>query len=490
MRRVIGIILIISVLLSVLGTGITASADYEFGVFTDGDISFSINEVNPGEEIEVSVCVHPYVDVEIGSIEFSISCNYVRGYSYPFNLVPEKVQLPDEFASAAVAQSSYDVPIKYVWESVDNVILKAYETVTLGTFTLKVHEKAALGEYDFSLYFDVFSCFSVEQGEFIDFPVYIPEGHTVFVGEKLTLYNSIFYIPCGGAENYAYYIYTNKLIDHENTYIFNTDVAEIVGIEDYEDYSGIKIRGKKIGGSTGIFVSGMDEDLYETVTASIKVEKPSVVTVVYPVTEPNKTVYYVGEKCDKETLLNGLSVTVCYDNYEIETISDIDAFTLGEIDTKTPGKKRVKVQFADTYIFLEYEFKEAPQISSDVYMVDLEYVYDVPQKTSIEDFRKNIKIDGDIKIYDENNNEVTEGIIKTGMRVVFEVGDIILQEREIAVKYDINGDGKASVKDLFAAKKKSVNLETFEGVYIKAAGIDIPNAKFLIDMKNYLLNLD
>ena len=493
MKRVIGIILIKSMLISVFSTGFIASAyEGDSPVTADARITFSDYEVDPGEEVEMTVSIMPYTDIKLLGIELNVEYVYQRDFSYPFTLVEEKTQLPEEFETASVAQKYADVPIVFVWDSIDNLEFSANKEIVLGTFTLKVNEEARLGEYMFNLYFnEIYYSHEYEdehgetQRELRDIEIYSGEEVELFVGEKLVVYNTPIKVPLGGAENYAYDVLVNKLLDHEETYIDNTDIAEIVEIVDFGDNSVIRIRGKELGESTILYVKSADEELEENVTTLITVVKPTAWAT--PKTAPDKTVYYVGEKCDKETLLNGFSMRIDYENYENKIVDNIEELSLGEYDFSTPGEKSVKVYCEDTYITLKYTVKETPEyIGSTVYSTTATEIFNVPENTSVEEFIANTNVSDRLELFDAQDNPITEGIIKTGMKAKFVLDSEVKACATISVKYDVNGDGSVGLKDLMLCKKAALGEELLSNAQLKAIG-SAPNAQALVLMKNYIL---
>ncbi len=491
MKRIIGIILIISMLLSVFSSGLIASADYESDSFVYATITFSEYEVDPGDEVEMTVSITPYGDIQMVGVELNIEYYYQRVLCYPFTLVEEKTRLSEEFSIASVAQKRAD-SIVFLWEQDENISFKSEETIELATLTLKVNEQALLGEYMFNLYFnELYYSYEYEdeyigtQIDFEDINVYYDGSIGLFIGEKLTAYNAPFNVPVGGAESYAYDVFVNKLVDHEETYIEDTSVAEIVEIVDFAENSIIQVRGNRLGESTVLWIKSADEDFEESISATINVVKP--MAWATPKTNPNKTVYYVGEKCDKETLLDGFSMRIDYENYETKVVDNINEFTLEEYDFSTAGEKSVKVYYEDTYITLKYTVKEAPEyIDSTVYSASAGAIWDVPEKTSVEEFIANTNVSDRLKIYDVNGNPVTEGIITTGMKAEFVLDNEVKASALISVKYDVNCDGKVGIKDLMLCKKAALGEQALSSAQLKAIGT-AANAQALVQIKNYIL---
>ena len=102
-----------------------------------------------------------------------------------------------------------------------------------------------------------------------------------------------------------------------------------------------------------------------------------------------------------------------------------------------PNKVEAKLENEDEIIArVQKDNDDNPE--STAYLVTDEYVSNVAPETSIETFRKNIE--NGVTVYENTakQNEVTEGIIKTGMLLEYNQNG---RTFDISVLGDINGDG-------------------------------------------------
>ncbi len=115
---------------------------------------------------------------------------------------------------------------------------------------------------------------------------------------------------------------------------------------------------------------------------------------------------------------------------------------------------------SDTEFMPEFELSEKG-VLSDVYKVGDGMIYGVDQNTTVEQFKSNLKNEFDVKIYDKNNTEITDGNIcvttYSVVRLYSDDPDEILQELIIVVRGDINGDGKVSITDFVKIKSQLIS---------------------------------
>ena len=113
-------------------------------------------------------------------------------------------------------------------------------------------------------------------------------------------------------------------------------------------------------------------------------------------------------------------------------------------------------------------------ISSDKYNIDgvEKYISKVSPETTVNSFIQNMQIDGNIKIYDSKGNEVAPNkFVGTGYKAVVEK-DGETYEYEIAVRGDLDGNGKVTATDLSTLNQAIIKKIKLEGVKALAADID------------------
>ena len=113
-------------------------------------------------------------------------------------------------------------------------------------------------------------------------------------------------------------------------------------------------------------------------------------------------------------------------------------------------------------------------ITSNLYTINSNTIINVSPNTNIINFKNNINTNGTIKIYDNTGNEVSSvNSIGTGMKIkIIETND----EYVIAVKGDVNGDGKITATDLLKIKKDIVKIQELKGIYKTAGDINNTNS--------------
>ena len=113
-------------------------------------------------------------------------------------------------------------------------------------------------------------------------------------------------------------------------------------------------------------------------------------------------------------------------------------------------------------------------LDSNTYIVDedKEQISEVSPLTTLEQFLSNLNIGGNAKVYDLRGNEVLENeLIGTGYTVkVDKDGDTY--EYQVAVKGDLDGNGKISVTDLSVINQAVIGRISLEGIVSTAADLD------------------
>ena len=123
-------------------------------------------------------------------------------------------------------------------------------------------------------------------------------------------------------------------------------------------------------------------------------------------------------------------------------------------------------------------------VSSNNYSVDevKEEISQVSPLTTVKDFLANLKINGNAKVYDLQGNEVSsDKLVGTGYTVKVEK-DGETYEYQLAVKGDLDGDGKVSVTDLSIMNKAAVGKKNLEGVFKTAADLDTTDKISITDL--------
>ena len=114
------------------------------------------------------------------------------------------------------------------------------------------------------------------------------------------------------------------------------------------------------------------------------------------------------------------------------------------------------------------------ELSSDVYLVDNEYIDRIYPNTTIYDFVRNLTVNGDITITDAKGNSVniedTEKYIGTSYTVTVTKENESITRKAVVVG-DINYDGKVELPDANMITRTVIRLVTLNDIQTRAADI-------------------
>lgn len=118
-------------------------------------------------------------------------------------------------------------------------------------------------------------------------------------------------------------------------------------------------------------------------------------------------------------------------------------------------------------------FKVIIQDLEELKKDDITYLNNISVGTTVEEILGKIETNGEIKVY-LTGLEVTDmgAIVKTGMKVEITSNKGEKQEYILAVKGDVNGDGKADLNDILSINRHRLNKVTVEGAYLLAGDVD------------------
>ena len=118
---------------------------------------------------------------------------------------------------------------------------------------------------------------------------------------------------------------------------------------------------------------------------------------------------------------------------------------------------------------LDVEIKNFEEIQDG----DVTYIEKIQPNQTAKEIKDNIETNGEIKIFDKNNNEVTSEDFKitTGTKVVITNG---AEEKEyvLVVKGDVNGDGESNFNDMLQMNKHRLQKKQLSGAYLRAGELD------------------
>ncbi len=138
------------------------------------------------------------------------------------------------------------------------------------------------------------------------------------------------------------------------------------------------------------------------------------------------------------------------------------------------GEPITKIGIGETGDKTFYAKWSGSVISSEKYKINEQkkYITQVSPETKVQDFLANIEIDGEAKVYDHQGNEVQpDKIVGTGYKVIIET-EGVTYEYQIAVRGDLDGNGKISITDLSMLNQRAVGDKKLSDIQEAAADID------------------
>ncbi|MEE1185057.1 MAG: bacterial Ig-like domain-containing protein, partial [Acutalibacteraceae bacterium] len=372
MKRIIGFLLIFSILVCSLSAGFVFSAAYDIEE-EEGNIEFSLNfdneVVNEEDILNVTVKIKSsYESFLLSGIQFDLKYEYNgparSAIPLSFELIKGDMVYDERFSKEMQIGTKYEGSY-FVTTFMSEPEAEFDEDELSITFPFRVKETIYEGQYSFKLevedmYYtdleapdDMFPSlnFTVEGEDYAGW-----SGYPIWLGQEQMIILS-------GDNTEGTPIFIDKEIQSsDKVYIADESVAVFdesryeSGIENVDEYAFIYVKGIRIDTTEMYIISecvefktdeGEDPDsteddtlvpyFYTTITAvKIKVTKPD---IWFPniASQPDKTDYFVGEKID----LTGLQFVLGYNNNDVKIVSS--GFKVKEYDFSTPGEKEVEV---------------------------------------------------------------------------------------------------------------------------------------------------
>ena len=199
--------------------------------------------------------------------------------------------------------------------------------------------------------------------------------------------------------------------------------------------------------------------------------------------DPTKVEYVEGENFDKA----GMEVTAIYndgkvrevvENYEINPSGAL-SLTDTVVTVSYTEKGVTKEATLDVGIKIIIKPRSDEEIEIDVGDLEIEqdgliaYITKIQPKTSITELLEKITTNGDIEIYDKNNNKVTDytQYATSKMKLIITKGENT-KEFILVVRGDVNGDGDSNFNDMLQMNKHRLQKKLLEGAYLKAGEVD------------------
>ena len=117
------------------------------------------------------------------------------------------------------------------------------------------------------------------------------------------------------------------------------------------------------------------------------------------------------------------------------------------------------------------------------YSIEDAKIKGIAPNSTLEMINSSINNDYQIKLLDENKNEVEDGIIKTGRYLRVIKNDIAIEDYSLIVKGDTTGDGNADLHDILSINKHRLNKVNLENEYLNAGDVD---GDGVVDIKDIL----
>lgn len=178
---------------------------------------------------------------------------------------------------------------------------------------------------------------------------------------------------------------------------------------------------------------------------------------------------------NKNIVKDGCVFLGWYDNENFEG-NPITKITSSEIGNKT--------------FYAKWSEENEFYITSDIYMISDDDITRVSPLTTIGTFISHIQTNGEISIFDLNDEKLSyDDLVGTGFKLTATYNNVDYVYI-IAVRGDVNGDGKAKLLDLSFINQHLVNKIVLTGIKAKAADINYDGKIALLDsslMNQYLV---
>ena len=242
-----------------------------------------------------------------------------------------------------------------------------------------------------------------------------------------------------------------------------------------------------------------------TAKASNNVSASIDINVYSPVTDigidTNDIILEIGDIFNLNVIIYPEDAT----NKEIEFISQntniasID--NQGNIIAKEIGKTEIIVKSLDSKIEKSVNLQvieklnENELIFDETLVIKANEIYGIDYKNNtVNNIKQLIKTNYDIKIYNFKEEELNEtDLVGTGCKIKIYKDNNLLREYQIILYGDVNGDGKINSVDLLVLQRHILEIEKFDGLFLKAGNINKndknPSSVDLLLIQRHILNL-
>ena len=200
--------------------------------------------------------------------------------------------------------------------------------------------------------------------------------------------------------------------------------------------------------------------------------------VIYPEDATNKTIEFTSKDTDIATIDND-----------------------GNIYAKEIGNTEIIVRSVDSNIEKNINLHVIEPIGEDELSFDKSLLINGNEisgldykNNTVKNIKELITTKYEIKIYNSKNEELKDtDLIGTGSKIQIIKDNNILQEYQIILYGDVNGDGKINSVDLLVLQRHILEIEKFDGIFLKAGNINKngkkPSSVDLLLIQRHILNL-
>ena len=200
--------------------------------------------------------------------------------------------------------------------------------------------------------------------------------------------------------------------------------------------------------------------------------------IIYPEDATNKSIEFSSENVNIATVDNNGNIIA-------KDIGNTKIF-VKSLDTNI--QKSIEIQVIEKLDESEISFDESLVINANE-ISGIDY-----KNNTVNNFKQLIKTDYEIKIFNFKDEELEDAdLIGTGSKVKIYKDNNILREYKIILYGDVTGDGKINSVDLLVLQRHILELEKFDGIFLKAGNINKngknPSSVDLLLIQRHILNL-
>ena len=200
--------------------------------------------------------------------------------------------------------------------------------------------------------------------------------------------------------------------------------------------------------------------------------------IIYPEDATNKSIEFSSENVNIATVDNNGNIIA-------KDIGNTKIF-VKSLDTNI--QKSINIQVIEKLDESEISFDESLVINANE-ISGIDY-----KNNTVNNFKQLIKTDYEIKIFNFKDEKLEDAdLIGTGIKVKIYKDNNILREYKIILYGDVTGEGKINSVDLLVLQRHILELEKFDGIFLKAGNINKngknPSSVDLLLIQRHILNL-